>query len=420
MKKLKTIGVITAIILAWTAFVGMGFINGYLLRPINSDGTAAGFIEACKGRLEKEFVGNLAIALIEDGKVNQTFFHGHADQNIDKHSAFPVASVSKWVTAVGVLKLVENGELDLDKPVEDYLTRWHLPESEYDNNEVTVRRLLSHSAGFDDDLGYNGFAANEKLQTLEESLTKAADAGSWTEGKVRVGQKPGDQYMYSGASYTLLQLLIEEVTQMPFETYMEQQLFAPLGMTNSSFSLSDSTAIGLVDVYKTDTSTRPMKRFTAKAAASLMTSTADLSKFMIALMPSQGATILPAEMIEAMRSPQSYRNGHAYYGLGPSLYGHPLGKSRTFGHDGSGNDAINAAARMDFDNNAGIVILETGNYAYASEMADEWLFWQARIADRVVMQRNIPFLLTILGLGYLLIIAIAIWFLRKGGASVKN
>jgi len=151
MKKLKTIGVITAIILAWTAFVGMGFINGYLLRPINSDGTAAGFIEACKGRLEKEFVGNLAIALIEDGKVNQTFFHGHADQNIDKHSAFPVASVSKWVTAVGVLKLVENGELDLDKPVEDYLTRWHLPESEYDNNEVTVRRLLSHSAGFDDD-----------------------------------------------------------------------------------------------------------------------------------------------------------------------------------------------------------------------------------------------------------------------------
>ena len=68
------------------------------------------------------------------------------------------------------MKLVEQGQLDLDKPIDDYLTRWHLPESEFDNRKVTIRRLLSHSAGLVDDLGYNGFGPIETIQTLEESL----------------------------------------------------------------------------------------------------------------------------------------------------------------------------------------------------------------------------------------------------------
>ncbi|WMN11022.1 serine hydrolase domain-containing protein [Marivirga salinae] len=408
MKKLKNAAIITACIIAWTLFVGFGFINGYLLRTLDSCDTSEEFFKAVKEGLKTEFVGNLAMAMIEEGEVTKTYFYSHDNEKIDEHSAFPVASISKWATAVGVLKLVEEGKLELDRPVEDYLTRWHLPKTEYDNNEVTVRRLLSHSAGFDDQLGYNGFAADEKIQRLEESLDKAADAGSWTDGKTIVGYEPGGPHMYSGASYTLLQLLIEEVTQMSYQEFMASQIFEPVGMKNTSFLLTDSTEIGLVDVYKTDSTIRPMKRFTAKAAAGLMISLDDLSKLMIGLMPSK-ATVLSPDMIEKMRSPQSYKNGHAFYGLGPRLYGHPLGKSRTFGHDGSGNDAINAAARMDFETSSGIIILETGHYAFASDMADEWLFWKADIADRVVMQRNIPYLLALLVFGYLFILAVSIW-----------
>ncbi|SMG13721.1 CubicO group peptidase, beta-lactamase class C family [Marivirga sericea] len=411
MKKLKNAAIITACIIAWTLFVVFGFINGYLLRTLDSSGSSEEFFNAAKNGLKTEFVGNLAMAMIEGGKVTKTYFYSHDGEKIDKHSAFPVASVSKWVTAVGILKLVEAGKLELDKPVEQYLSRWQLPETEFDNNEVTIRRLLSHSAGFDDQLGYNGFAADEKMQTLEESLKKAADAGSWTEGKARVGYEPGGPHMYSGASYTLLQLLIEEVTQMSYQEFMASQIFEPLGMKNASFLLADSTEIGLVDVYKTDSTIRPMKRFTAKAAAGLMISLDDLSKFMTGLMQSQ-AIVLSPDMIEKMRSPQSYKNGHAFYGLGPRLYGHPLGKSRTMGHDGSGNDAINAAVRMDVETSSGIIILETGHFSYASDIADEWLFWKAGIADRVVMQRNIPYLIGLLVFGYLFILVISIWTMR--------
>ena len=411
MKKLKTIGVVTMILLAWTTFIGMGFINGYLLRPINTDETPEAFIEACKEQLENEFVGNLAIALTENGQVKTTLFHTHDGTPIDGNSAFPVASISKWVTSVGVLRLVEQGKIDLDQPLDNYLTRWHLPESDYDNKEVTVRRLLSHSAGLADGLGYGGFKKHQPLQSLEESLTLAADRGDAT-GKAKVTYPPGSEFMYSGASYTLLQLLIEEVSGMNFSDYMQQEVFQPLGMTHSSFNLADSAEIGLVKVYKNDSSVRPMARFTAKSAASLMTSTQDLSQFIMHLAADQ-PTILSQEMIQQMNSAQSYRSGFAYYGLGPKLYTQGKNEVKIVGHDGSGNNAINSAARWDITTGDGIIILETGHLSFASNMSDEWNFWKAGIADRVVMERNLPYLTTLLIFGYVLIIGVSIWFVSK-------
>ncbi|MFT5827444.1 MAG: CubicO group peptidase (beta-lactamase class C family), partial [Urechidicola sp.] len=109
------------------------------------------------------------------------------------------------------MKLVEQGRVDLDQPIADYLARWHLPESDYDNSKVTVKRLLSHSSGLIDSLGYAGFLPDEQVQSIEESLTKAAD-GYYSDGVAIVGFEPGSEYLYSEAGYTLLQLLIEEVS----------------------------------------------------------------------------------------------------------------------------------------------------------------------------------------------------------------
>lgn len=410
MKKLKTIGLISLALILWTAFIALGFVDGYLLKSIDSSGTTKGFAEAVSNQIEDEYIGNLAMALVKDGKVSETLFHSDSGEDINGQSAFPVASVSKWVTAVGVMKLVEDQKLDLDAPVENYLTRWNLPASEFDNDQVTVRRLLSHSAGFDDDLGYGGFTADEEVQSLEESLTSAADA-YYDGAKARVGYEPGSQFMYSGASYTLLQLLIEEVTGASFSDYISQAVFNPLGMNNSSFNLRDSSSINLVNVYKTNGSTRPMNRFTAKAAASLMTSLDDLSKFMLSN-SLDNHSLLKSSTIQLMAKAESYRNGIPYYGLGPDLYSPQHETANIIGHDGSGNDAINATARFDLASQDGIIILSTGHYSFASDTADEWLFWKAGIADRVVMQRNIPYLVTLLVVGYVLIVILS-WLILK-------
>jgi CubicO group peptidase (beta-lactamase class C family) len=409
MRLFKHIALIILAILIWTAFIGYGFIDGFLLRPITSQNTSEAFIEATKEKIDEEFVGNFAMTLIENGKISEDFFYS-IDQPVNENTVFPVASVSKWLTSFGVLKLVEQGRLDLDKPIDDYLTRWHLPKSKFDNRKVTIRTLLSHSSGLVDDLGYAGFAPNETVQTIEESLTKASDA-PYSEGVARVGYEPGSKYMYSGAGYTILQLLIEEVSGQSFQDYMTSEVFEPLKMKNSTFVLSDKPNLQLANIYKDDGTTRQPNKFTALAAASLFTSTADLSKFLVANISSN--SVLSKETIAKMSTPETFINDIGVYGLGPHLYSQNDQNSNIIGHDGSGNNAINTAARIDLKSKDGIIILETGNHNIASSIADEWIFWKAGIADYVVMQRNKSYLLTLLAIGYVFILVLSIFIIRK-------
>lgn len=409
MKIFKYTALIFFAILIWTAFIGFGFMDGFLLRPITSENTSEAFIEATEDKIDKEFVGNFAMLLIEGGKVSKDFFYA-VDQPVNENTSFPVASVSKWVTSFGIMKLVAQGKLDLDTPVDNYLTRWQLPESEFDNKKVTIRRLLSHSSGLIDDLGYEGFTADEIVQTLEESLTKAADA-PYSDGVAIVGYEPGSEYMYSGAAYTLLQLVIEEVSGQSFQEYMTEAVFKPLEMHNSTFVPIDNPSLKVASIYKDDGSIRQANTFTALAAASLFTSTADMSKLLMANVSNY--KLLSEETIAQMSTPQTFINDIGVYGLGPHLYSQNDQHSKIIGHDGSGNNALNTAARIDLISKDGIIIFETGNHNIASNMADEWIFWKAGIADYVVMQRNKSYVLTLLVLGYAVIVVASIFIIGK-------
>jgi len=407
-KKVAHTLLILLALIFWTVFIGYGFIDGFLLRPITSQNTSEAFIDATKEKVDHSTVGNLAMVLIKDGAIAKSFYHSKNDP-ITEQSIFPVASISKWVSSFGVLKLVEQGKIDLNKPVENYLTRWQLPESEFDNQQVSIRRLLSHTSGLVDDLGYAGFDANEPIQTIEESLTKAADA-PYSEGIARVGYEPGSQYMYSGAAYTILQLLIEEVSGQSFQSFMQEEVFKPLEMTHSTFVLSARPDLKLVPIYKDDGTIRPAKKFTALAAAALQTCTADLTKFLLAHFSKN--KVLSQETITKMSEAEAFINDIGIYGLGPHLYSQNASDSNIIGHDGVGNNAINTAARIDLKSKSGIIILETGHPNLASSMADEWLFWKAGIGDYVVMQRNKSFVLSLLVIGYITILIFSFFLIR--------
>jgi CubicO group peptidase (beta-lactamase class C family) len=169
------------------------------------------------------------MATLKEGVVEFEKFHS-AGKRVDRNTVFQVSSLSKWISAFGIMKLVEDGKLDLNAPVSKYLTRWQLPAGEFNNEEVTVRRLLSHTAGLTDGLGYSGFETGTQVQSVEQSLTKASDADEGLTGAVYVGIKPGSEFKYSGGGYTLLQLLVEEVSDRSFASYMKESVFDPLGM----------------------------------------------------------------------------------------------------------------------------------------------------------------------------------------------
>ncbi|MBY0423497.1 MAG: beta-lactamase family protein [Parvularculaceae bacterium] len=366
-----------------------GAIEGWGRAPLAARGDAAAFISAANARLDAHKTGNAAFLLFEDGaRVGGRFVSAGAP--VDENSVFQVASLSKWATAWGVMALAERGVIDLDSPVQKYLKRWTVPPSEFDNNEVTVRRLLSHTAGLTDGLGYAGFAPGAPVQTLPQSLTKASDASPGADGRVRVGKHPGAGFEYSGGGYTLLQLMIEDVTGRSFNDFMRETIFAPLGMNASTFVLDAAAEAALAENYDDAGGRSELRTYTSQAATSLYTTAADLGRFIAAHRPgpdgaAAGRGVLSPATLKAMRAPAASQFGAAIWGLGVILYAENGRGDFVIGHDGSNEPAINTTARLDPDTGDGIVILETGDKSLATKLAGEWVFWKTGVVDTLTV-----------------------------------
>lgn len=367
-----------AILLAlWTALVGVGARNGWARQEVASAGDSAAFMQWASSRYMQASEGNIAIVLLDQGQPVERFFSSHG-RDVDEHTIFQVASLSKWLTAWGVLKLAEEGRIDLDAPVSRYLTRWQLPASEYDNDEVTIRRLLAHNAGLTDGLGFLGFRPDQAIPSLEQELADTTDVLPSADGDIRVGAEPGSGWRYSGGGYLILQLMIEEVTGESFDAFMRREIFAPLGMSDSTFTAPDPAR--LADIFDLDGSEATHYRFAATGAASLYTSGSDLSMFLQAQTPGEpnvpaGRGVLTPETLQEMATPQAHLFGLPIWGLGVSLYA-PTHPGFVIGHDGQNHPAINTTARLDPVTGNGIIVLTTGSATLARQIGGEWTFWQ--------------------------------------------
>ncbi|MCK0068474.1 serine hydrolase domain-containing protein [Kordiimonas laminariae] len=410
--------------LLWTFLVFTSFDQGWFHTPLAVKEDTQAFSAATKKKLNAQAQGNGVLLLIKDGIIHTNYSYS-PDNSVNADTLFQVASLSKWVTAWGVLSLVEQNKLDLDSPISTYLTRWQLPASKFDNTKVTVRRLLSHTAGLTDGLGYAGFLPEQEVQSLEQSLTHAADASPGKDGRVMVGIKPGGTFAYSGGGYTLLQLLIEEVSGQSFNDYMQEHIFQPLGMVRSTYIL-DTNQKNLATLYSTNGKPAIHYKFTALAASSLYTSGHDMSLFIQAHFPSgtlpAGRGILPPEMLLHMREPHASELGADIWGLGTILYASNNHGDFIAGHDGSNEPAINTSARYNPANGDGIIILETGNKILATELAGEWVYWQTGNIDLMLFSIQSEQMINIILLGWLIsilsVIARFVW-LYKASSSHK-
>ncbi|MGE0624103.1 MAG: serine hydrolase domain-containing protein [Pseudomonadales bacterium] len=387
---LKVLAAVVVTTVLWVALVLASGLGGWLRAPLAPSGDTAAFADAARRYLDEHNTGNAAYRLLSGGKVVDEHYVS-VGEPVDRDTLFQVASLSKWVTAWGVLALVDQGRIDLDAPVNDYLGRWLLPAAEHDPDQVTVRRLLSHTAGLTDGLGYGGFEPGESRQTLEASLSSASDASPGADGRTRVGMAPGREWRYSGGGYTLLQLLIEEVSGLPFEEYMRRTVLRPLGMTRSTFEPDLARTDNVATFYDTDGAEAVHYRFTALAAASLYTSVADLSKLLGAhVTDPPGRGVLSEQTLALMRTPHAARFGADIWGLGVILYAPTATGDFVIGHDGNNEPAINTAARVDPVTGDGIIVLETGAPLLATALAGEWVFWQTGVVDTLDVIRAVP------------------------------
>jgi len=176
----------------------------------------------------KLHIPSVDVALIENGRLAWSHVFGIAPDN----AIYQAASLSKLVTAVAALRLVDRGVLDLDRDVNDYLTGWRVPESDLTRDHpVTLRGLLSMTAGIGVP-GYPGYEPGQRLPTLQQILDGTLPAHS---PPVRVEAIPGSRYAYSGGGYEIVQALIEAATKMKFQDALKDLLLRPAKMSNSTF-----------------------------------------------------------------------------------------------------------------------------------------------------------------------------------------
>src|SRR5437764_7865514 len=155
---------------------------------------------------------------------------------ITPNTLFQACSVSKPVTAIAALRLVQEGLLNLDEDLNSYLVSWKVPTNRTGQSQVTLRQLLSHTAGLTLSW-YLGFRPGSNMPTLLHVLNGEAPAKTRA---VRVQIPPGTRFRYSESHFALLQQLLTDLTRTPFPDLMQTLVFEPLGMRDSSYHPSFS------------------------------------------------------------------------------------------------------------------------------------------------------------------------------------
>jgi D-alanyl-D-alanine carboxypeptidase len=247
--------------------------------------------------LARDNLPGAAIALIEDASPTLVKTWGYADKTaqktINSSTLFNVASISKSFTSWGIMKLVDQGQIELDRPVEDYLGDWRLPPSSFDHNQVTIRRLLSHTAGLNTE-GIKGVAPSSPSYSTTDVLEGRLPALDeyqrhyclqWDidptrdRDPARVKFQPGAAFHYSNLGFVLLQLLIEEVSDRPFAEFMQTGILDPLGMEFAGFAPPELSNPRLATAHGSDGAPLPFYRHVALSAGGLFCSIDDLARF---------------------------------------------------------------------------------------------------------------------------------------------
>jgi len=216
----------------------------------------------------------VAVAVVENGKIILTRGYGFSDVSARKpmtdRTLVNIASVSKLVSSWGVMRLVQDQQLDLDAPIVSIIQGWSFPQTSFDANQVTARRLLSHTAGINmPSVPWFPLAASPP--SLQQVLN-----GTSSSQPLRLVATPGSSWAYSGGGYTLLQLAVDEITGLRIDAFMSRFIFKPLGMKFATFSPSPDSP-QLAKLYDKKGKAVGPFRFIGESAGGLYASASDLA-----------------------------------------------------------------------------------------------------------------------------------------------
>lgn len=278
----------------------------------------------------------VSIAVIENYEISETCVYGvkkkTSKEAITPNTLFQAGSISKAVFAVGVIRLTEQGILDIDVDISKYLADLEIPTYDNQKHKITLRQILSHQAGFNLH-GFAGYQQGQEIPTVEQILTGASPANNL---KLKLIKTPETGYQYSGGGYILAQKIVSDVCKQELPDLMEEIVLSPLSMTNSTFAqplpkeLLSEIAVG----YSIHDLELPggYNIMPELSAAGLWTTPSDLARLGIEIMKAlKGESVFIKKETAGLMTTKVYENSP--YGVGFEV--NQCKKGSTFGHGGS-------------------------------------------------------------------------------------
>lgn len=231
-------------------------------------------------------VNGVSIAVVKDYKIEWSRGYGWADSAeqlpVTTATLFQAGSISKSINAIGILKLAQEKQLNLDTDINEYLKTWKFPyDSLSKGKKITLAALLSHTAGLKV-YGFPGYEKGNTIPTINIILDGKKPANT---PAVRSAFEPGLKFQYSGGGIAISQALLQDITAKPYDDFMLESVLKPMGMNNSFYTIpisSDKQNV-LATAYKEDGNEVKGKYhiYPEQAAAGLWTNPTDLACYII-------------------------------------------------------------------------------------------------------------------------------------------
>ena len=360
-------------------------------RSLTQDDVDAWLDGAVGSALQTTGIPGATVSVVSDGRLLTARGYGLADTGTEGSPARPVdpedtlfriGSVSKVVSATAIMQLVEQGELDLDADVQQYLDF----DLDTPKGAVTLRHLLTHTAGFEEVIsGLIGTPGSE--QTLREAVSEAPPAQVY---------EPGTTPAYSNYGATLAGYVAERVSGRPFAELVRDEVLDPAGMTSSSFEqpLPADLDARLAKGYPDDSKPAyPTEVVNAAPAGAMSASATDMARFMLAHLgdlPAEQSLLEPATLDE-MHSPALAADQLGTLAVGQRMdlafFDDSTPGLPAFGHDGD-TQVFHSAMRMFPDADAGIFVSFNGSGRAATDTLDLRTTVLQGFADRYLREAS--------------------------------
>ena len=309
--------------------------------------------------LVEKTIPSITVSVAKDGVIVWEEGFGWADREnrvlANEHTMYSLASITKPITATGLMILKERGKLDLDKPINEYLGDTKLKAWVGSPEDATVRRVANHSAGLP--LHCQFFYEDEPYNppSFEETLRRYGNLVA----------APGERYRYSNLGYGVLDYIISRISGKNYSDFIREEVFLPLGMTRASVNIGRGHETHHAIRYGVDGLPIPFYDFDHRGASAVYCSAHDLIQFGMFHLTNHmrdQKVIISDETIDEMQRPTVDVNENTGYGVGWEIS--KEAEYTIVSHDGGMGGVATQLVLVPSENLAIVVLCNSRQYAF--------------------------------------------------------